>query len=84
MADKYTKDDVIIWPDDPRLKGAIGKKVFYSQNAILCLKNTNYNFEWNIGILVGVSKKDYVPFKLETYNTHKISNWMCIIIKKED
>ena len=46
---KYTREDVIIWADDPRLEGAIGKKCYIGKRPSIALKDANDgNFEMTL------------------------------------
>ena len=40
---KYTKEDIIIWADDPRLEGAIGKECWFGKNPDVCLWRATEN-----------------------------------------
>ena len=62
MADKYTYDDVIIDPDDPRVE--IGAEYYFSDFPIDCLKFANGEVIDSdaLGVLEEVNKELYSPF----------------------
>ena len=73
---EYTLRDVITNPEDQRLKGAIGKMVFFSDNPTLCVEEANKGNGFNFLDSIG-SEKD-MPFSVVS------ENWACIILKKEE
>lgn len=74
---KYTKEDVIIFADDPRAQEAIGKKCYFANSANLVLKHANDN-EY-CGMLNNIEEKFSEPF---TDGFRKC--WTFIIVKKEN
>lgn len=58
---KYTYDDIIINPEDKRLEGAIGKKVYLDSSAIDVLKQANGEDGQNI--LMAIHKDVAFPFQ---------------------
>lgn len=58
---KYTYDDIIINPEDKRLEGAIGKKVYLDSSAIDVLKQANG--EDGPNILMAIHKDVAFPFQ---------------------
>lgn len=70
---KYTKDDVIIWTDDPRLKDSIGKECWVASTAktVLDLANLDYETDTFKGVSDGGFRVD-IPY-----------TFPCIILKKE-
>lgn len=86
---RYTYDDIIINPHDPRLRNAVGKEVFFHDNPNEALIQANNNNHFSQGVLNKVDDKAYLyPFSIK-YNfdddaeTHYI-NVICIIIKEKD
>ena len=71
---KYTKEDVIMWADDSRLKDAIGKECYTYESAKGCLQNANEDFDYRI--LTSISEGDDYPFV-----TGKIHH-SCVILRK--
>lgn len=85
MVDKYTYADIIIDPNDKRLEGAIGKKVYASDNphTLFYKANNDDNFSSN-DILKSIDKEESCyPFKIETGICLSSCPFTCIIIKKE-
>lgn len=78
---EYTIKDVIIDPEDPRVVGVFGKKVYYGDNPYDLLYNIKKN-DTKLGTLESISKSkicDSFNIKEDEYFAHQ-----CIIIKKED
>ena len=74
---KYTYEDIIMDPNDPRLEGAIGKQCYLSdcpKNALDYARNNS-----TVDRLKSINKESACPFVGE----HKV-NWALIIIKKEE
>lgn len=80
MESKYTKDDVIIWPDDPRLKGALDKACYVGESPAEALYVANKA----IGqcLLIDINAKALRPFKTSFEGIK--GYYPVIIIKKED
>ena len=76
---KYTYEDIIINPNDPRLENAIGKKVYYSATIKDCIKDANYDFM--PCKLKDINMNIDVPFIIEAPNF--LTRKEYIIIKKE-
>ena len=74
MANKYTLEDIIINPNDPRVK--IGKEYYFSDSLVQCLKDANN--EGSSRELVDVRSDNIYPFHIKDY-----VNVQCIIRKKE-
>lgn len=74
---EYTREDIIIFSDDPRAQEAIGKKCYFADSANLVLKHANDN-EY-CGILNNIEERFSKPF---TDGLRK--GWTFIIVKKED
>lgn len=72
----YTRDDLIIWPDDPRLKDAVGKDVYFGDSPRNVLRSAMLN-EKTTRLLMSI--KGGFGFPFEVYKTQ----YPCIIIKKE-
>ena len=82
---KYTFKDIIIDPEDERLKDAIGKKVYFGNNPQLTL-NEARNDE-DLGTLSSIEVKNAFPFSIN--GTGLLANdlyggYICIILKKEE
>lgn len=73
---EYTYEDIIMDPEDPRLKGAIGKFVFFSDNPTLCVEEANKGNGFNF--LDSIDSEKDMPFFVVS------ENWACIILKKEE
>lgn len=73
---EYTYEDIIIDPEDTRLKGAIGKFVFFSDNPTLCVEEANKGNGFNF--LDSIDSEKDLPFSVVS------ENWACIILKKEE
>lgn len=73
---KYIMKDVITNPEDTRLKGAIGKFVFFSDNPTLCVEEANKGNGFNF--LDSIDSEKDLPFSVVS------ENWACIILKKEE
>lgn len=77
---EYTRKDIIMDPDDPRLEGAIGKKVYSSSDINLVLNRAN-ECEYEM-TLTQVEDVDSEPFTvMNTDGTEYDADF--IIIKKE-
>ena len=77
---EYTRKDIIMDPNDPRLEGAIGKKVYSSSDINLLLNRANDN-EYEM-TLTQVEDVDSEPFTvMNTDGTEYDADF--IIIKKE-
>ena len=76
---KYTYEDIIINPNDPRLENAIGKEVYYSATIKDCIKDANQDFM--PCKLKDINMNIDVPFVIETPNF--LTRKEYIIIKKE-
>lgn len=77
---EYTLRDVITNPLDPRLKDAIGKRVYVhdSLNRVLINANSDIDSE----VLITIGDFDLLPFRTkDEYGDH--TDWACIILKKE-
>ena len=78
---EYTRKDIIMDPNDPRLEGAIGKKVYCSLDINLLLNRANDN-EYEM-TLTQVEDVDSEPFTvMNTDGTEYDADF--IIIKKEE
>lgn len=78
---KYTYDDIIINPNDPRLENAIGKKVFYSDIPSFVLESAkNCGIE---GTLADIDKASAFPFEVEKHYVEGATWCACIILKKD-
>lgn len=78
---EYTRKDIIMDPNDPRLEGAIGKKVYCSSDINLTLQRANDN-EYE-KTLIQVEDVDSEPFTvMNTDGTEYDADF--IIIKKEE
>lgn len=75
MADKYTWDDIIINPNDPRLEGAIGKEVYTANSPFICVRKANRSGDYKE--LTRIDSDLPCPFITQN------SSWNCIILKKE-
>jgi len=79
---EYTYKDVIIDPQDERLKGAVGKQVYYDDKPILAVQYANQNVK--TGTLIRLNKKgEQFPFCVQRREAEDKFNYVCIIIKKE-
>lgn len=78
---EYTRDDIIIFSDDKRLKDAIGKECYFSDSP-----NT---------IILDINKNKIKPYKLECIESDTFMpflsrdqrssyKWHCLVIKKEE
>ena len=77
---EYTRKDIIMDPNDPRLEGSIGKKVYSSSDINLLLNRANNN-EYEM-TLTQVEDVDSEPFTvMNTDGTEYDADF--IIIKKE-
>ena len=78
---EYTRKDIIMDPNDPRLEGAIGKKVYSSSDVNLVLNRAN-NDEYEM-TLTQVEDVDSEPFTV--MNTDGIEyDADFVILKKEE
>lgn len=71
---RYTEADIISDPCDPRLAGAIGKRVFYCDGGVSVLADAESNKR--TGILDGINNSPW-PFTVGS------NSWACIIIAKD-
>ena len=78
---EYTRKDIIMDPNDPRLEGAIGKKVYCSSDINLILKRANDN-EYE-KTLTQVEDVDSEPFTVTDMDGDEIDADF-IILKKEE
>ena len=78
---EYTRKDIIMDPNDPRLEGAIGKKVYCSSDINLILHRANNDEHEKI--LTQVEDVDSEPFTC-TYMDGDEIDADFIIIKKEE
>lgn len=78
---EYTRKDIIMDPNDPRLEGAIGKKVYCSSDINLLLHHAN-NDEHEM-TLTQVEDVDSEPFTVTDMDGDEI-DMDFIIIKKEE
>lgn len=78
---EYTRKDIIMDPNDPRLEGAIGKKVYSSSDINLLLHRAN-NDEHEM-TLTQVEDVDSEPFTVTDMNEHDFDADF-IIIKNEE
>ena len=78
---EYTRKDIIMNPNDPRLEGAIGKKVYFSSDINLILQRAN-NDEYEM-TLTQVEDVDSEPFTVTDMDGDEIDADF-IIIKKEE
>lgn len=74
MYNKYTWDDIIINPNDPRIE--VGKEYYYNSVPFAVLWEVNKDFYTSI--LEGVIEGSSEPFKVKSGNCYS-----CIIRKKE-
>lgn len=78
---EYTRKDILMDPNDPRLEGAIGKKVYSSSDINLLLQRANDN-EYE-KTLIQVEDVDSEPFTVvDMYGDEFDVDF--IIIKKEE
>ena len=78
---EYTRKDIIMDPNDPRLEGAIGKKVYSSSDINLLLNRAN-NDEYEM-TLIQIEDVDSEPFTvMNTDGTEYDADF--IIIKKKE
>lgn len=77
MTNKYTYDDIIINPNDKRLEGAIGKRVYLDSSALEVLRQANENGIPDI--LTAINKEIACPFEGVNYGYP-----FCIIKKKKE
>ena len=76
---EYTYEDIIMDPDDPRLKGAIGKECYFSDYPKNLLLMARKKLSGNPFCLKEIFKAGPSPFIDE--NGH---GWCLIIVKKEE
>lgn len=74
--EKYTREDVIFINNDPRLKDAIGKMVYFSDSASKCINYANEDLNSNVLQKIYNCDASY-PFKADNVD------WKFIILKKE-
>ena len=77
---KYTKEDVIIWADDPRLEGAIGKECYFADSPTAALNYANAGQKESTYTLTEINISDDSTFP---FVTNYQASWMCIVIIKE-
>lgn len=76
----YTREDVIIWPDDPRLKDAIGKECFFSDFLMDIVDYANNGGEASHLVKINLDDEDLSFF----ISDDELSlDYHFIIIKKE-
>lgn len=73
---EYTWDDIIINPNDERLKDAINKECYFSNQPNFILVGIDKNYESKL-----INVYDTMPSPFESEDN---SLWNCIVIKKED
>ena len=78
---EYTRKDIIMDPNDPRLEGAIGKKVYFSSDINLILHRAN-NDEHEM-TLTQVEDVDSEPFTVTDIHEHDFDADF-IILKNEE
>lgn len=78
---EYTRKDIIMDPNDTRLEGAIGKKVYSSSDINLLLYRAN-NDEYEM-TLTQVEDVDSEPFTVTDMNEHDFDADFIIIKNKE-
>ena len=78
---EYTRKDIIMDPNDPRLEGAIGKKVYCSSDINLTLQRANYN-EYEM-TLTQVEDVDSEPFTVTDMDGDE-NDADFIILKKDE
>ena len=78
---EYTRKDIIMDPNDPRLEGAIGKKVYSSSDINLVLNRAN-NDEYEM-TLTQVEDVDSEPFTVMNTDGTECDADFIIIKKKE-
>ena len=76
---KYTYEDIIMDPEDPRLEGAIGKECYFSDFPKKVLNDAINNSSEYLDCLTNISKERPFPFTCE-----KGFGYNLIIIKKEE
>ena len=76
---EYTYEDIIMDPEDPRLKGTIGKECYFSDYPKKILDVARNNSSEYIDCLTNISKERACPFYDKNGN-----GWTLIIIKKEE
>ena len=74
---EYTYEDVIMDPEDPRLEGAIGKECYLSDCPKIALDNARNDSLSDR--LKSINKESSTPFV-----SHDETNWVVVIIKKEE
>ena len=75
---KYTYEDIIMDPEDPRLEGAIGKECYVSDFPKIALNYAINNLTTDR--LKRIAKEETCPFVDEEDE----DNWAVIILKKEE
>lgn len=71
----YTWSDIILDPEDPRLRDLINPKVFVSCYPAEVLHNALNDKEYVV--LTAVNKESLVPFEVSNG-----TNWQCLIVRK--
>ena len=74
---EYTYEDIIMDPEDPRLEGAIGKECYLSDCPKMALDYARNNSVPDR--LKSINKESAAPFV-----SHDETNWVVVIIKKEE
>lgn len=77
--DKYSYEDIIMDPEDPRLEGAIGKECYFANCKENLLFNARNNSLGSISCLKYIHKEGPVPFIDENGYGRFL-----LIIKKDD
>lgn len=83
---EYSRKDIIVFTDNPRLKNAIGKQVYGDDSPTDLLTLANYG-DPNIfcETLVGIHKHaDSRPFETKFEGTSRHKHYDVIIIKKDE
>ena len=74
---EYGYEDIIMDPEDPRLEGAIGKECYFSDCPKIALDYARNNSLSDR--LKSINKESSTPFV-----SHDETNWVVVIIKKEE
>ena len=75
---EYSWDDIIINPNDERLRDAIGKECYFSDYPNTFIKNINNKTEESLKLKC-IKEDSLLPF----INSNN-SSYLCIVIKKEE
>ena len=73
---KYTWDDIIINPEDPRLE--IGAEYYFSSQPVSCIEYANTDNNEFLARLENINSDKVFPFDMS-----KGEKWLCLIRKKE-